>query len=106
MWQHRGRRYLRPSHIRIIRSTGAFGRNPRDVLIRVLGIAGFAVDAILRVDDEFGGTRPLDPFMSRKPRCNLAGAVTETVGTPGPRRWIAGSRIGSCHGHAYHDAIG
>src|SRR5258708_28484339 len=25
---------------------------------------------------------PLDPFMSRKPRCNLAGAVTETVRTP------------------------
>ena len=42
------------SHIRIVRPAAALGRHPGDVLVRVLDVAGFAVDAVLRVDDEFG----------------------------------------------------
>ena len=56
MWQHRGRNRPPPSHIRVVRPAAAFGRNPGDVLIRVLDVAGFAVDAILRVDHELSGS--------------------------------------------------
>src|SRR3984957_4866102 len=41
-----------PSHIRIIRPAAAFGGGPVDVLLGVLDVAGFAMDAVLRVDDE------------------------------------------------------
>jgi hypothetical protein len=41
-----------PSHIRIIRSAAALGGGPVDVLLGVLDVAGFAMDAVLRVDDE------------------------------------------------------
>jgi hypothetical protein len=43
----------RSSHIRIVRASTAFGRNPGDVFIGVLDIAGFAVDAVLGVDHKF-----------------------------------------------------
>jgi len=39
-------------HIRIVRPAAAFGRDPVDVLVRILDIAGFAVNAVLRVDLE------------------------------------------------------
>jgi hypothetical protein len=42
------------SHIRIVRPAATFGRNPGDVLIGILDVAGFAVNAILRVDHETG----------------------------------------------------
>src|SRR6516225_1711014 len=42
----------RNSKIRIIRPSAAFRRGPLDVLRRVLDVASFAMDAILRVDDE------------------------------------------------------
>ena len=42
------------SHIRIIRAATALGRNPGDVLIGILDVAGFAVNTILRVDHETG----------------------------------------------------
>ena len=68
MWQHRGRLGRpSPSHIRVIRPAAAFGRNPGDVLIRVLDVAGFAVDAILRVDDEFRRARPPRPIHRPRP---------------------------------------
>src|SRR5690349_22573089 len=38
------------SHVRIIGSAPAFGDDPDDILLRVFDVAGFAVDAILRVD--------------------------------------------------------
>src|ERR1039457_60224 len=63
MWQHRGHNTGQPSHVLIIRPAAALGRNPGDVLIRVLDVAGFAVDAILRVDDKFRRTRLLNPFI-------------------------------------------
>src|SRR5437868_12922559 len=37
-------------HVRVIGSSPAFGRDPVDVLGRVLDVAGLAVDAILGVD--------------------------------------------------------
>src|SRR3990167_4892771 len=40
------------SHVRIVRAAAAFGRDPDDVLRRILDVAGFAVDAVLGVDDE------------------------------------------------------
>ena len=42
------------SHIRIVRPAATFWCDPVDVLVRVFDIAGFAVDAVLRVDHEFG----------------------------------------------------
>src|SRR6478752_6980329 len=38
------------SHVRIVRPAAAFGRDPDDVLRRVLDIAGLAMHAVLRVD--------------------------------------------------------
>src|SRR5471030_2395939 len=63
MWQHRDRHAGGSLHIWVIRSAAAFRRNPGDVLIRVLDVAGFAVDAILRVDDELRAACLLDPFI-------------------------------------------
>src|SRR5258708_31113780 len=40
------------SHRLIIRSATALRRNPGDITVGILDVAGFAVDAILRVDDE------------------------------------------------------
>src|SRR5580658_5416645 len=51
------------SHIRIIRTAAAFGRDPGDILVRVLDVAGFAVDAVLPVDHVTGLARILDPFI-------------------------------------------
>src|SRR5271170_1317558 len=51
------------SHIRIIRPAAAFGRYPVDVLVGVLDVAGFAVDAVLRVDDVARLAALLDPFV-------------------------------------------
>ena len=53
------------SHIRIIRSAAAFRRNPRDVLVRVFDIAGFAMDAVLPIDHEPGLTSLFHPFVHR-----------------------------------------
>src|SRR5258708_29727991 len=53
----------RGSHRLIIGSTTAFRRNPGDVAVRILHVAGFAVDTILRVDDEARPGRLLDPFI-------------------------------------------
>ena len=39
-------------HIRIVRAASAFRRDPLYVFGRVLDIAGFAVDTVLRVDDK------------------------------------------------------
>ena len=40
----------RASHVRIIGPAAALRHDPIDVLLRILDVAGFAVDAILRVD--------------------------------------------------------
>ena len=51
------------SHRLIIGSATALGRNPDDVAVWILHVAGFAVDAILGVDDEAWPGRLLDPFI-------------------------------------------
>ena len=51
----RGRNNLRNGqllHIRIIGTTAPFGRDPGNILRRILDVAGFAMDAILRIDLE------------------------------------------------------
>src|SRR5262245_1142536 len=50
-------------HIRIVRTAGALGRNPGNVLIGVLDIASLAVDAVLRVDHIARLTPLLYPFI-------------------------------------------
>ena len=50
-------------HIGIIRAPSAFRRNPGDVLVGVLDVAGFAVNAVLRVDDIFHVRAFPDPFI-------------------------------------------
>src|SRR3954468_4007435 len=37
-------------HVHVVRAAPAFGRDPHDVLRRVLDVAGLAVHAVLRVD--------------------------------------------------------
>ena len=55
---------IRRLHIRIIRTAAAFGRHPSDVLVGVFNIAGFAVDAVLRVDHKARSAGFLDPFIN------------------------------------------
>src|SRR5829696_9995562 len=63
VWQDRGRGEPLSSHIWVIRTAAPLGRHPSDVLIRILDIAGFAVDAVLRVDDKARITALLHPFI-------------------------------------------
>ena len=42
------------SHVRIVRSSSTFWDHPVNILVRVLDVAGFAVDTILGVDLEVG----------------------------------------------------
>src|SRR5512135_1303052 len=63
MWRYRDGGIRHKSHICVIRPTATLGRNPGDVLVRVLDVAGFTVDAVLRVDDEFRRARLLYPFI-------------------------------------------
>src|SRR5665213_209234 len=72
--EYRGR-----SHIRVIRPAAAFGRNPGNVLIRVLDIAGFAVDAVLRVDDEFRLAALLYPLIYAGRAITLGGPAIDIV---------------------------
>ncbi|EAV43418.1 hypothetical protein SIAM614_06528 [Stappia aggregata IAM 12614] len=39
-------------HVRIVRAAGAFRNRPGDVAVRILDVAGLAVDAVLRIDLE------------------------------------------------------
>ena len=57
------RNALRLSHVRIVRPAAALRRDPVDVLRRILDVAGFAVDAVLRVDLE-----PRTRWLPRRPR--------------------------------------
>src|SRR5471030_2223701 len=51
MWKDRGRDLKLYSHIWVVRAHAALRRHPVDVAVGVLDVAGFAVDAVLRVDD-------------------------------------------------------
>src|SRR5262245_32397429 len=57
---------LRPryqSHIRIVRPTAALRRDPDDILVGILDVAGFAMDAVLRVDLEAWTRGLFDPLI-------------------------------------------
>ena len=54
------------SHIRIIRSAPAFRRNPSYVLVRIFDVTGFAMNAVLRVNDEAGLAGLLNPFINSR----------------------------------------
>src|SRR6266849_658535 len=53
------------SHVRVIRAAAALRRDPGDVGVRILDVAGFAVDAVLRVDHEARAAPLLHPFVHR-----------------------------------------
>src|SRR6266567_1260394 len=63
MWRYRDGSVLRKSHIRVVRSATTFWRNPGNILVGVLDVTSFAVDAVLRVDYEFRRTRFFHPFI-------------------------------------------
>src|SRR4051794_924341 len=54
------------SHVEIDRPFAALRRRPGYVLVGVLDIAGLAVDAVLRVDDEARLVAFLHPFVDRR----------------------------------------
>src|ERR1700712_579454 len=60
--RNRGQRA--PLHRLVVGSAAALRRNPGDVAVRVLYVAGFAVDAILGVDLETRAGGFLDPFVN------------------------------------------
>src|SRR5690242_12750394 len=53
----------RALHRLVVRTAAAFRWNPGNVAVRVLHVAGFAMDAILRVDDKARTASLLDPFI-------------------------------------------
>src|SRR2546423_2214887 len=53
-------------HIGVVRAPASFGGNPANVLIRILDVAGFAVDAILRIDHKAGLPTLLDPLIDSR----------------------------------------
>src|SRR4249920_4228549 len=50
-------------HVRVVWPAAAFGRNPGDILVGILDVARFAVDAVLRIDHEFRCARFFHPFI-------------------------------------------
>src|SRR5471032_510857 len=63
VWRYRDRATEPPSHIGIFRAAAALRRHPGDVAVGVLDVAGFAVDAVLRVDHKARLTALLDPLV-------------------------------------------
>src|SRR5438105_11044169 len=51
------------SHGLVVGSAAAFRWNPGNIAVGILHVAGFAVDAVLGVDHEFGTTSLLHPFI-------------------------------------------
>ena len=50
-------------HIRVVWATTALRRHPSNVLARVFNVAGFAVDAVLRIDDKLRLTSFFNDFV-------------------------------------------
>src|SRR4249920_3370947 len=50
-------------HVRVVWPAAAFGGNPVDILVGILDVARFAVDAVLRIDYEFRCARFFHPFI-------------------------------------------
>src|SRR3954465_12728584 len=79
VWRHRGRAADPPSHIRVFRTATAFRRHPGDGAVGILDVAGFTVDAVLRVDDKPRLVALLHPLVDagraiarRRPGAHLA----------------------------------
>src|SRR5580700_8310979 len=67
LWRYRGR-HDGPvtqswSHCLVIGPAAALRRNPGDIAVRILDVAGFAVNAILGIDDESRCCSLLHPFV-------------------------------------------
>src|SRR4029453_6532754 len=67
------------SHIHIVRPAAALGGDPVDVLVRVLDVAGLAVDAVLGVDLIAHAPLALDPFIDARRAVALRGAAIDIV---------------------------
>src|SRR6202163_547770 len=52
-----------PLHILVVRPAAALRRDPDDVAVGVLDVAGLAVDAVLRIDDVTRIPLLVDPFI-------------------------------------------
>ncbi len=63
------------SHVRVVRSAAAFGRDPDDVLRWVFDVAGFAVYAILRIDLQALAAIAFDEFVDARGAIALLGAI-------------------------------
>src|SRR5439155_17303390 len=72
---------LSSSYIRIIGAAAAFRHHPVDVLLRILYVAGFAVDAILRVDLQplFAARRVVDDLVDAGRTIALFRRVVEPI---------------------------
>src|SRR2546429_9901335 len=68
VWRYRGRSTSRNRgrflHRLIIGPAAPLGRNPGNITVRVLHVAGFAVDTILGIDLEARTCCLLDPFIN------------------------------------------
>ena len=74
-------------HVRVIRTAAALGRHPGDILRRILDVAGFAMDAILRVDLESRAAWLLDDFINARGTITLRGlTIFRQIDADGNRR--------------------
>src|ERR1700733_5257137 len=67
------------SHRLVIGAAAALRRNPGDVAVRILDVAGFAMDAILGVDLVARARRLLDPFVETRRAVAIRRAVIGVV---------------------------
>src|SRR5687767_3754590 len=69
VWRHKGRNAAPTRscaiclHRLIVRPAPALGRNPGDIAVRILDVAGFAVDAVLGIDHELLLRALFHPFV-------------------------------------------
>src|SRR4051812_12457444 len=83
VWRYRARLppYLtqRWLHRLVIWAAAAFRRNPCNVAVGVLHVAGFAVDAVLRIDLEARARGLLDPFVNAGRAVAVRGTCEDVV---------------------------
>src|SRR6185437_433437 len=79
MWRYRDGPAPHRSHIGVVRPAAPLRGNPGNVLVRILDVAGFAVDAVLRVDHEFREAAFLHPFIDASRAVPRGGACINVV---------------------------
>src|ERR1700679_4138237 len=67
------------SHRLVVGTAATLRRNPGDVAVGILDVAGFAMDAILGVDLEPGARRFLDPLVNAGRAIAVGGAGIDIV---------------------------